>query len=152
MPSEGFLPVSEPFQNEARAPAPAIAGDVPGGGAALSKKVKSLRLSEATRGEGSASSKLAWVLCLGFACSTAYFAWRVYTTPGEPEPASDANVAAREGGAQPVPAAARSESAGSGGVVLLSTGYVVPAHQILVSPKVNGMVKYLRVHKPSQPP
>jgi HlyD family secretion protein len=135
--------VSEPFQNEARAPAPAIAGDAPGGGAALSKKVKSLRLSEATPPEGSVNSKLAWVLCLVFACSTAYFAWRVYATPGEPAPAKDA---------KPAPTAGRSESAGSGGVVLLSTGYVVPAHQILVSPKVNGMVKYLRVHKPSQPP
>jgi HlyD family secretion protein len=153
MPSEGFRPVSDPFQNEARAPAPAIAGDVPGGGAALSKKVKSLRLTETTPRDGSSSSKLAWVLCLVFASSTAYFAWRSYTSPaGESGPAKGANTAMTEAGAQPAPTAARSESAGSGGVVHLSTGYVVPAHQILVSPKVNGMVKYLRVHKPSQPP
>jgi HlyD family secretion protein len=144
--------VSEPFPNEARAPAPAIAGDVPGGPAALSKKVKSLRLSEATLREGSNSSKLAWFLCVIFACSTAYFAWRFDTVPGELAPAKDAEVAAAGARAQQAPAAAKFESAGSGGVVLLSTGYVVPAHQILVSPKVNGMVKYLRVHKPAQPP
>jgi multidrug resistance efflux pump len=36
-------------------------------------------------------------------------------------------------------------------VVLESKGYIIPTHQILLSPKVNGMVKYLRVRKPEQP-
>jgi multidrug resistance efflux pump len=43
------------------------------------------------------------------------------------------------------------EAAKSGNVSLDSKGYVVPAHQILVSPKVGGMVKYLRIHKLGQP-
>src|SRR5262249_37399718 len=34
---------------------------------------------------------------------------------------------------------------GNGVVVHESKGYIVPTHKILVSPKVNGMVKYLRI-------
>ncbi|MGE5193134.1 MAG: HlyD family secretion protein [Deltaproteobacteria bacterium] len=142
--------MSEPFQNETRAQGPAIAEDIPGGPAALSKKVKSLRLSDAAMRDGSGGSKLPWFLCLVLAGSTAYFAWKVYGTPGESMPPMEADVAAAGGGGQPAATAAKTESARPGGVVLLSTGYVVPAHQILVSPKVNGMVKYLRVHKPDQ--
>jgi multidrug resistance efflux pump len=144
--------VSETLQNETYAPIPAVAGDIAGAPAALSTKVKSLRLSDSAVRGGAGSSKLPWLLCLLLAGSTAYFAWRVYGTPAELTPANEANVAAAGSGAQPGATAARSESARPGGVVLLSTGYVVPAHQILVSPKVNGMVKYLRVHKPDQPP
>jgi HlyD family secretion protein len=144
--------VSEPFQNETYAPASAVAGDVPSGAAALSKKVKSLRLSDAAMRDGSGNSKLPWLLCLVLASSTAYFAWQLYGTSPAAIPVNDQGNAAAAVGAQSTQGAVKSESARPGSVVLLSTGYVVPAHQILVSPKVNGMVKYLRVHKPGQPP
>jgi multidrug resistance efflux pump len=48
--------------------------------------------------------------------------------------------------------AASAPIADSSVVVLESKGYIIPTHQILVSPKVNGMVKYLRVQKPDLPP
>jgi multidrug resistance efflux pump len=131
---------------------PALTGDVVQGSAALSQKVKSLRLSESALRESSGNSKLPWILCLALACSTAYYAWRTYATSAESTPEQAAADSAPGGGVQPSPVAAKSDGARPGGVELLSTGYVVPAHQILVSPKVNGMVKYLRVHKPNQPP
>jgi multidrug efflux pump subunit AcrA (membrane-fusion protein) len=144
--------VGEPFQNETKAARPAVVGDIAEGSAALSQKVKSLRLSESALREGSGNSKLPWILCLALACSTAYFAWRTYGTSAESTPEQTADNRASGAGAQPAPVAARSDGVRPGGVELLSTGYVVPAHQSLVSPKVNGMVKYLRVHKPNQPP
>jgi HlyD family secretion protein len=144
--------VSEPFQNETFAPAPAVAGDITTGPAALSKKVKSLRLSETALRDGSSGSKLPWLLCLALTCSTAYFAWRAFTPPADSPLEKDSGVSAAGSRSLPAPGSTKSDGVKPGGVVLLSTGYVVPAHQILVSPKVNGMVKYLRVHKPNQPP
>ena len=35
----------------------------------------------------------------------------------------------------------------SGDVALESKGYIIPAHQILVSPKVSGMVESLRIEE-----
>src|SRR6185369_5666002 len=50
-------------------------------------------------------------------------------------------------------AAASSEAASSSGAVVHeSKGYIVPTHKILVSPKVNGMVKYLRIQEPGKLP
>jgi multidrug resistance efflux pump len=129
-----------------------MAADAPAGAAALSKKVKSLRLSDSASSHGSGSSKLPWLLCLMLASTTAYFAWQLYGKPDGSIPQNEASATATVTGTQPAQAAAKPENAKPGSVVLLSTGYVVPAHQILVSPKVNGMVKYLRVHKPGQPP
>ena len=60
------------------------------------------------------------------------------------------DVAADGKSAAPTGTARSSETAKAGGLTLDSKGYVVPAHQILVSPKVGGMVKYLRIHKSGQ--
>ncbi len=130
---------------------PPSAADTSTGKAALSQKVKSLRLSNATMRDTSRSSPLPWVLCLGLACSTAYYAWQSYVRPAQAT-TDEVPAAVSDGtGSQPAQGTAKSDSSKNGGVALLSTGYVVPAHQILVSPKVNGMVKYLRVHHPDQP-
>lgn len=119
-------------------------GARPSAGPALSKKVQSLRISEVhtpTRG----SAGFAWFLCFLMACSTGYFAWRVY---GQTE------TAAATSGMVPSQASAPAgeresfgEPAKTGNVVHSSKGYIIPTHQILVSPKVNGMVQYLRIHK-----
>jgi multidrug resistance efflux pump len=82
--------------------------------------------------------------------STGYFAFALY---GPSRPVSEAEPAAAEPAATAAaPASAAGPLAESGGVALESKGYIVPAHQILVSPKVSGMVKYLRVQKPDLPP
>ncbi len=121
------------------------------GGAPLSTKVQSLRLSEAAARNRTDSSRFAWFLCLVLACSTGYFAWRVYGVPGamtfDERAAVNAIATVPEGAPS-----GQAETTKPGGVVHESKGYVIPAHQILVSPKVNGMVKYLRVHKRDEPP
>ncbi len=143
---------SEPLPKETFASDPSGLGARAGGAAALSKKVQSLRISDAVSREASGSSKLPWMLCFVLACSTAWFAWKALQAPAGNGSQSDVP---KESGAS---AAAFATSAGSsdtvkpGGVVLESKGYVVPAHQILVSPKVNGMVHFLRIHKRGQPP
>jgi multidrug resistance efflux pump len=142
--------VSESFADEARVQTAEPVG-TRAGGAALSKKVQSLRISDAAVYDRSGSSKLAWFLCLVLACSTGYFAWRVYGVPVE-QSAEDGAALGSTGPVSPADSSTQPESTKPGGVVLDSKGYVVPAHQILVSPKVNGMVKYLRVHKRDQPP
>ena len=77
--------MNEPFPSETLVQDPAEFGGRPGeragGSLGLSEKVQSLRIPEGGSREGSGSSKLAWLLCLVLACSTAYFGWRVYATP-----------------------------------------------------------------------
>ncbi|MBI3864462.1 MAG: efflux RND transporter periplasmic adaptor subunit [Planctomycetia bacterium] len=124
-----------------------------GGGASLSSKVKSLRLSGAELREPGGSSKLPWVLCLLLACSTGYLAWQAYLAPASTkssDAAAEADGSKTAGGMAGTGRSA--DVAPSGNLSLDSKGYIVPAHQILVSPKVGGMVKYLRIHKPGQAP
>lgn len=64
-----------------------------------------------------------------------------------PAPAQPANNdVARAGNPNPMPAAAPLAEA-QGKIVLESKGYLVPAHQILVSPKVQGMVVKLDIEE-----
>lgn len=145
--------MSEPFAKETLAPEPPIARTRAAGPVPLSEKVQSLRLSESAPTEASGSSKLAWFLCLVLACSTGYFAWYAHRTASALTAQIDAHKSRPDSAAlPPADPGASSQPAAKGGVVLESKGYIVPAHQILVSPKVNGMVRYLRVHKPDQSP
>lgn len=115
--------------------------------------MRSLRISE-KRSSGGSGAVLPWLLCLVFAGATAYFAWLHYGGARELNEETGGNVPSTAssgvsgGEKNPAPATVAS----SGGVVLESKGYIVPTHQILVSPKVNGMVKTLRIHKPGQDP
>jgi multidrug resistance efflux pump len=71
------------------------------------------------------------------------------TGPGDPQ--------TRSSGSSPVetprsmspssPPAAASAPPGKGEIVLESKGYIVPAHQILVSPKVSGMIVQLNIEE-----
>jgi len=75
-------------------------------------------------------------------------AWWFLSADRAAEPATDKPIAALSSSARAettssLEAAGPSAAAGiadSGDVALQSTGYVIPAHQILVSPKVSGMV------------
>jgi multidrug resistance efflux pump len=143
--------LSEALQKEPMVQEPAK-NPLAGGGASLSSKVKSLRLTGADMHRPVGGSKAPWILCCLLACSTAYLAWQLYGMPvAENAEATTAGVAT-DGASANSPGSSRpAEAAKSGNVSLDSKGYVVPAHQILVSPKVGGMVKYLRIHKPGQP-
>ena len=110
----------------------------------LRERVRSLRLPRQAS-VGSATGRwLPWILCLALAGSTAVLGYLRFV---EREPASsDSNTpVASNAVANPTPAAAAAPTASSGGFALESKGYIIPAHQILVSPKVNGMVVKLRI-------
>lgn len=116
----------------------------------LSEKVQLLRLPEsapARRG----GSWLPWTLCVCLAASTAYFAFQAHRPADVPRtPATETEAPSstpREAPQAPVALAAPAASIESGGVVLESKGYIIPAHQILVSPKVSGMVMKLMIEE-----
>jgi len=91
-----------------------------------------------------------WLLTLVLAGSTGYLAWLHFAATQKT--AEEARAVSTDSKGPEAPRAATSTTADAGEVALESKGYIVPAHQILVSPKVNGMVKYLRIQKPGLPP
>lgn len=131
--------------------------------AALKAKVASLRLSSTEKRP--LPSRLPWAMCVVLVCSTLYFANRsqrpvtavesTTAAPGQPDavPPKDgapANAVATGGPAAPPGApTAGPPSAGTkvapDQIALESKGYIVPAQQILVSPKVSGMLVSLNI-------
>jgi HlyD family secretion protein len=101
--------------------------------ATLRDRVQRLRLPEnAEAGRGSSRAWIPWTLCGIFLFSTAALAVRGL-------PRGDDKAAK--------PVAAADKTADSGDVVLESKGYIIPAHQIQVSPKVGGMVVDINVEE-----
>jgi multidrug resistance efflux pump len=99
----------------------------------LVDRVRSLRLpSQAPRRGG----WLPWALCGILLLTSVGFGFLAFT-PGRGQTAETAKPADRETDAV----------AGSGNVVLESKGYIIPAHQIQVSPKVGGLVTELNVEE-----
>jgi multidrug resistance efflux pump len=119
-------------------------------GSHLSEKVRSLRISESetarSRGRG---GWLAWLLCAVLAVFTGFLALQVFNLQAERDAA-----AASAASAQTPLAGGSSEPAfaDSGAVAHEAKGYVIPAVKVLISPKVSGMVRYLRVRKPGEDP
>jgi HlyD family secretion protein len=135
--------------------------------AALRDRVQSLRLDPTVRA-GSTWSRLPWALCLLLSASTAYLAFR--EAPGGPGGAATgaAATAMDKSGEVSKPDGATGKTSGEtnasltkpgaapGGevsrtdpdrVALESKGYIIPAHQILVSPKVSGMLVALDIEE-----
>jgi multidrug resistance efflux pump len=125
--------------------------------ATLRERVQSLRLPERVDcGRGGRGGWLPWALCLLLAASTVSLAARVYTAP-PPEPTQPAAVPNQQASAKADASggspASKSTSAPDnkptvGAVVLESKGYIIPAHQIQVSPiEVGGRVLELFVEE-----
>jgi multidrug resistance efflux pump len=88
-------------------------------------------------GAGGGRNWIPWTLCGVLALSTVIFGFRALGKTGEGQPK-----------AAPATAETKAESvAAAGNVVLESKGYIVPAHQIQVSPKVSGMVEKLHIEE-----
>jgi multidrug resistance efflux pump len=108
-------------------------------GTSLSDRVRSLRLQEKPKRARSGGGWLPWTLCLVLAGSTGYLGYMVYdqsqSAGNAPNPElnqdSPGNRAAVRG---------TDGTASSGEVALLRRGYIIPAHQILLSPKVSGVI------------
>ncbi|MEN6451655.1 MAG: efflux RND transporter periplasmic adaptor subunit [Thermoguttaceae bacterium] len=108
----------------------------------MSQRVRSLRLPQQTTA-GGPSGRFAWSLVLLLAASTAVLGYMTYVqrTGAKPVKREAAKMSERAKAAK-APAAV---AASSGGFALESKGYIIPAHQILVSPKVGGMVIRLKI-------
>ena len=99
----------------------------------LSQRVRSLRLPQ----QKAAAPGKRWLLgtaCVLLIAGGAAFGYVWINRPSAPSPTE----------AAPVDLNAAAESA-SGEFALESKGYVIPAHQILVSPKVSGMIVKMRI-------
>jgi HlyD family secretion protein len=112
------------------------------GSASLRDRVRSLRLSErAPEGKRTslAAVLLPWGLCLILLAVTAAFGYRAYTNTPTEAPAPTADSTTKDGAAATV----TGDRASSGDVVLEAKGYIIPVHQIQVSPKVSGMLTWV---------
>jgi HlyD family secretion protein len=114
--------------------------------ASLGERVRSLRLPVENE-PGLLERKSFWAALIALALIGGA-AWWFLVADRAAEPATDKPIAslassARAQTTSSLEAAAPPATAGiadSGDVALQSTGYVIPAHQILISPKVSGMV------------
>lgn len=121
---------------------PAEAVPSANGASTLRDRVRSLRLSERAP-EGKRSSLpailLPWGLCvilLGVCVAFGYYAYAIAPSRA----AVDAKAEEDAATTAKTPSSSGGEVASSGDVVLEAKGYIIPVHQIQVSPKVAGML------------
>jgi multidrug resistance efflux pump len=129
MTTTGDLPRTQPDSN---------------GTTTLSDRVRALRLPTAGGGGGGSppGRALPWALCTILLLTTLAFGYRAYrVTPAATTPGADP---AQTGTTELPPPSSASPVAASGNVALQAKGYVIPTHQVQVSPKVGGMIVYLR--------
>jgi RND family efflux transporter MFP subunit len=128
-------------------PKPHLANVRPDDGEQLSQRVRSLRLPQETVGGRSAGRWIMRLVCLTLAGSTAVLGYQEYTRQASSPPSRTASAKPDSPASSPAEAVPSMSAtvAASGGIALESKGYIIPAHQILVSPKVGGMVVKLRI-------
>jgi HlyD family secretion protein len=130
---------------ERTSPTPHLAGIPPDGAdEQLRERVRSLRLPRQNTAGSATGRWFPWVLCLALAGSTAALGYLRYTE-GQKPALPDANTPVTANTPPKSSPIAAAPAASSGGFALESKGYIIPAHQILISPKVNGMVVKLRI-------
>lgn len=115
----------------------------------LEDRVRALRLPAPAK--GAAGSRLPWVAAIVFA---GLFAWQAYLARGrvasvqeEEAQATAAETVSGPAEKRAPSAAVAAQRAASGDIALDAKGHVVPAHQILVSPKVGGMIVELFIEE-----
>jgi len=112
----------------------------------LKEQVQSLRLPPTAARPASARGP--WLLVLLLVATNAVTAWLWWqqrqAAPAPVQSADPSSAAASQSAASAEPPDA---AAGPDAIALESKGYVRPAHQILVSPKVSGMVVHLNVEE-----
>jgi HlyD family secretion protein len=111
----------------------------------LSDRVRSLRLPDKVHKPGGRLAWLPWSLCVVLGASTAYLAYENYYAPtAEAEQRVSDASATINSTSQNTTREFRANSTGQqlppGATALESKGYIIPVHQIQVSPKVSGMV------------
>ena len=117
---------------------PAVESGHDGAPSPLSQRVRSLRLPSQKSAGGSRIGWIAWALCVLFAGSTAVLGYVVATR--EPAPAAQPGTSDPAENSSPAGGA----SLPAGEIALHSRGYVIPSHQILISPQVSGRIAALK--------
>ncbi len=132
----------------------------------LRKRVESLRLPEEAE-MGSSRRWIVWLVLLAIAGGGGYYAYDAWFSGPKKDLPEQASAPATAGTAAnpasstdkpttPAPASREAPSApapspaavaSSGEIAHESKGYIIPAHQILVSPKVPGMITMLRIEE-----
>jgi multidrug resistance efflux pump len=113
----------------------------------LSDRVRSLRMPEPTRAARGGGSWFPWILCLLLAAAGGYVGYRFYTLQQVVDSEGYAQFKEKQEGALDARSGSSSASmlvAGAGEVSLESKGYIIPVHEIEVSPKVSGQI--LKLH------
>jgi multidrug resistance efflux pump len=131
--------------NETSSPATATAAaPSANGGPTLRDRVRSLRLAQHApegRRTSFAARVLPWGLCVilaGVAAAFGYYAYAIAPSRAPADAKGPGDDAAKD--AKPPAATAAGDVASSGDVALTAKGYIIPVHQIQVSPKVAGML------------
>lgn len=123
--------------------------------ASLSDRVKSLQLPNERASRRSSSEIVAWILFLAAAGTAGWLAWDKWK-PAPPPSLLEAKSPTKDVGSNgSTPASGESATNipakpaenKKDGLVHTDSGYIIPAHQILVSPKVSGMVMSLNVEE-----
>jgi multidrug resistance efflux pump len=111
----------------------------------LSDRVRSLRLPQQPAKRTSGTSRLPWLLCVVLALATGAMGYLYATRPdGEKQKEADsAQTAANNASSTKSDAAVAS----SGDVAVVRKGYIIAAHQILLSPKVSGVIEKLYIEE-----
>jgi HlyD family secretion protein len=129
--------------------------------ARLSERVQSLRMPEPSHRSHSGASWFPWMLCVILAGSTAWLTYRTLISSSVPAVEQTAgttgSATGSKSGAATETSFASSQAATKAAdsdkdnkVALESKGYVIAAHQILVSPKVSGVVTRLTIEEGSR--
>lgn len=108
----------------------------------LRERVRSLRLPPEASSGGGMGRRLRWLLDLLLVGVTAAMAYLYFAEKPAPAPPTNTPTPAATASR---PAAPPPTAASSGKLALEAKGYIIPTHQILVSPKVGGMVVKLRI-------
>jgi HlyD family secretion protein len=106
--------------------------------AVLRDRVRSLRIPKSMprrRGGWYALASALFLIIFGAACGYAYVTW----WQGDSPPAADTKNAVSQ------PQASAPQSRSTSDLMLESKGYIIPAKQVLVSPKVSGMLLKLEI-------
>jgi HlyD family secretion protein len=105
----------------------------------LSDRVRSLRMPDRQPVQRSRGSWLPWILCLILAGAGSYLGYLYYAAHEQLQ--NDKESAETKGQASLT--GAKGRDIGPGEVTLENKGYIIPVHQIQVSPKVSGMITRL---------
>ena len=149
--------------NTPAAPRPAAprTGDRPEPDRHLGQRVRSLRLSHIPDRRITVGTIVGWSVLAVLICGVSYGVYRAWQArsaelAAAPQPASPSNSSqnpapAATSGGQAAPAVSTfkpvAPELAKGEIALESSGHIIPAHQILVSPKVSGMIVMLDIEE-----